>query len=83
MKIIYFRLSQVSKEYFLDQGVKGKDREIFGRDHLEAISKLRKILNFKRNTELYVGRKIPEELLGKIKAFCKDTKVIVKLEEDL
>jgi len=77
MRRINLQYNSLFNEYFLDFGPHHKDKLQLGiLSDDELLLKLKKQINIKRNTQLYLDKGITEKLRENIKEIFKGTKII-------
>lgn len=81
MKRYYLSYNEITGEHYLDSGAFSSDRAYLGKEEDFLINYLKKNINKKKKSELYVLQEgFDKGLLRKIRVFFSGTKVGVKLD---
>jgi len=85
MKKLYLSCNKFTFEYYLDEGVYGKNRLYLGVLNPKGLIKiLKKEINLKRkNTNFYVEKTFPKKIIKEISDFFENSKIEMKVVEDL
>jgi hypothetical protein len=83
MKKLYLSYNNITNEYCLDGGIYGRNRSILKLRDNKMLPALKKELNLKRKTELYVSEEIEKHIISGLENILENSKIKMKVVKDL